>query len=79
MSETMTAGDVLTSLDASIKMARENFAAVARDKGEDYAYGVLHGMTCLRVWLRSHEFEQYLAREKAHKSTRVLSTTETPK
>ena len=75
----MTAGDVLGTLDASVKMARENFVAVARDKGEDYAHGVLHGLSCLRVWLRSHEFEQYLEREKAHAKTRILSTTETPK
>ncbi len=73
----MTTGDILYVLDASIKMAKENFAAVARDKGEDYAHGVLHGLSCLRAWLRSHEFDQYLTREKA-KGPRALSTTETP-
>ena len=74
----MTAGDVLTALDTSVKMAKENFAAVARDKGEDYAHGVLHGLSCLRAWLRSHEFEKYLEREQA-KAPVVHSTTETPK
>lgn len=77
MSEAMTAGDVLTALDESVKMTKENFPSIIAKSGEDYAHGVLHGLSCLRAWLRSHEFDQYLTREKA-KGPRALSTTETP-
>lgn len=79
----MTSGDILHALDDSLDMARQNFPSIASDKGEDYAHGVLHGLSSLRIWLRSREFEQHLEREACRKDKPHLAkncvhaTTET--